>query len=78
MKWIEEHPVFLRFNMRKSWIIYCPYCNKNTTIGLKPGASASKDSVKCSLCNRLIEAKTGAYRYTPIVYRKEDVDLLII
>ena len=45
--------------MANYWLIFCPHCNKGTTIGRSPRQIDYSKEVNCSLCNKVIDASNG-------------------
>lgn len=63
--------------MPQFWIIFCKHCNRNTTIGTRPKKGDKQRTIHCSLCNRVILASQGRYRYIkPVQKQQPVVDLL--
>ena len=67
----------LEDEMPQFWIIFCKYCGKNTTVGKRPNKGDTIRTIHCSLCNRVIYASQGKFRYIkPVPVEQPEVDLL--
>jgi len=69
--------------MANHWLIYCPHCNKGTTIGISPRQVDYSKQVNCSLCNKVIDASNGVIVETGFCVRRkpreyENISLLSI
>lgn len=65
--------------MRSIWLIFCPYCRRNTTIAVAPKHKNYQEWVNCNLCGKRINAKKGSFRQNTIEPKPEpELDLLEI
>ena len=44
------------------WNVYCPYCNKSTTVTSKPKKDEKHSYTTCVVCGKPIDAKRGGMR----------------
>jgi len=44
------------------WLIYCPRCGKNTTVGKKPPKDAKPSYTNCNVCSTIIDTTRGHLR----------------
>ncbi len=44
------------------WLIFCPRCNKNTTVGKKPPKDAEPSFTSCNVCGNIIDSTRGHLR----------------